>query len=122
MNRWIVPFVSLVLLFPSAVLAQKQTRSIFLNVTDQAGTAIPNLAAADFAVTVGGVSQTVTRATFGAPMRIVLFVDASSAMSQMLPTFRAALNAFLDGVPPASEVALITVAGQIGVRQAPTTD
>jgi hypothetical protein len=32
------------------------------------------------------------------------------------------LNAFLDALPPEYEVALISTAGQIGVRQTPTTD
>ena len=60
--------------------------------------------------------------TGGAPARIVLLVDSSSAMSPMLTHFRAALQAFLDAVPAQHEIALISTGGQLRIRVPPTTD
>ena len=58
----------------------------------------------------------------GAPARIVLLVDSSSAMSPMLTHFRAALQAFLDAVPAQHEIALISTGGQLRIRVPPTAD
>jgi hypothetical protein len=56
------------------------------------------------------------------PLRIVLLVDSSSAMSSMLNQFRAGLHAFLDALPGDPEITMITTGGQIRIRLAPTTD
>jgi Mg-chelatase subunit ChlD len=56
------------------------------------------------------------------PLRIVLLVDSSGTVAQMLPQFRAGMNAFLDALPGTPEVALITTGGQIRIRVPPTTD
>ena len=56
------------------------------------------------------------------PLRIVLLVDSSSAMSSMLNQFRAGLNAFLDALPGDPEITMITTGGQIRIRIPPTTD
>src|SRR5216684_4492657 len=122
MDRRLVSLVSLALLVPVLLTAQKQTKLIFVNVVDRTGSPVLDLTPADFDVSVGGVKQPVTRATLGARMRIVLLVDASAAMARQLTAFRGGLTAFLDGVPAEDEVAVITSAGQLGVRQAPTTD
>ena len=49
-------------------------------------------------------------------MRIVLLVNASTAMDPMLNSFRMALNAFVDTLPPEHEITLIRTGGQIRVR------
>ena len=56
------------------------------------------------------------------PLRIVMLVDSSGTVSQMLPQFRAAMTAFLDALPGTPEIALITTGGQIRIRVPPTTD
>lgn len=56
------------------------------------------------------------------PLRIVLLVDSSGTVAQMLPQFRAGMTAFLDALPGSPEIALITTGGQIRIRVAPTTD
>ena len=56
------------------------------------------------------------------PLRIVMLVDSSGTVTQMLPQFRAGMTAFLDALPGSPEIALITTGGQIRIRVAPTTD
>ena len=122
MDRHVGVLVSVALLVPVLLSAQKQTRLVFVNATDRAGAPIPDLTPADFELTAGGVKQPVTRVTFGAPMRVVILVDASGAMQSHLNSFRQGMNAFVDAMPPEPEIAIISITGQLGVRQAPTTD
>jgi len=56
------------------------------------------------------------------PVRIVLLVDSSTGVSQMLTQFRAGLNSFLDVLPGDPEIAFITTGGQIRIRVPPTSD
>jgi len=56
------------------------------------------------------------------PLRIVMLVDSSGSVAQMLPQFRSGMNAFLDALPGLPEIAIITTGGQIRIRVAPTTD
>ena len=56
------------------------------------------------------------------PVRIVLLVDSSSGVAQMVPQFRAGMNAFLDELPGDPEIALISTGGQIRIRLPLTTD
>jgi hypothetical protein len=58
----------------------------------------------------------------GVILRIVLLVDSSSRVAPMLTSFRGALNALVDGLPPEAEVAFVTTGGQLRVRVAPTND
>ena len=56
------------------------------------------------------------------PLRIVMLVDSSGSVAQMLPQFRSGMNAFLDALPGQPEIAFITTGGQIRIRVPPTTD
>ena len=56
------------------------------------------------------------------PLRIVMLVDSSGTVAQMLPQFRAGMAAFVDAMPGTPEMALITTGGQIRIRVPPTTD
>ncbi len=56
------------------------------------------------------------------PLRIVMLVDSSGTVAQMLPQFRAGMNAFLDALPGSPEIAFITTGGQLRIRVPPTTD
>ena len=74
-------------------------------------------------MTENGKPREVTRVALGkAPMRIVLLVDSSSAMSSMINNFRAGLNAFIDALPAEHEITFISTGGQIRVRTPPSTD
>lgn len=55
-------------------------------------------------------------------LRIVMLVDSSTTVSQMVPQFRAGMRAFLDELPGTPEIALISTGGQIRIRVPPTTD
>jgi hypothetical protein len=124
MTRRSVGFLAILLatLVSTSVSAQRITRRVF--VTARAGgSPVLDLTAADFQVVENGTKREVTRAALGkAPMRIVLLVDSSSAISQMLNHFRAGLNTFFDTLPPEHEVVFITTGGQIRIRVQPTTD
>jgi hypothetical protein len=111
-----------VVLVSTSVSAQRITRRIFV-AARAAGAPVLDLTAADFQIVENGTKREVTRAGLGkAPMRIVLLVDSSSAMSQMLNPFRAGLNTFIDTLPPEHEVVFVTFGGQTRVRVQPTTD
>jgi hypothetical protein len=109
---------------PIAVHAQDTaSRELFVTVTDGAGAPILDLQPDEFEVVENGAPRTVTRARLAdAPMRIVLLVDSSSAVAQMLPYFRKALTAFVDALPPEHEVAFITSGGQLRIRAQPDAD
>jgi von Willebrand factor type A domain len=61
-------------------------------------------------------------AAAAAPLRVVLLVDSSSAVSSMLTQFRGGLTAFIEALPEDIEVALISTGGQLRIRVPPTTD
>ena len=60
--------------------------------------------------------------TPGGRMRIVLLVDSSAAISQMLTQFRAGLNSFLDALPGEPEVTIVSTGGQLRIRIPATND
>jgi hypothetical protein len=109
-------------LLTTSVTAQRITRRIFVSAR-AAGTPALDLTAADFQIVENGTKREVTRAALGkGPMRIVLLVDSSAAIVQMLNPFRAGLNTFFDTLPPEHEVVFITTGAQTRVRVQPTTD
>jgi hypothetical protein len=115
---------TLVMLFSIAVSLPAQrtvTRSIFVNAIDTAGRPVIDLTPADFEVTESGVKRQITRATLGSePMRIVLMVDSSTPVGPMVNTFKKALMAFVDTLPPQHEIAFISSGAQIRVRARPS--
>jgi len=58
----------------------------------------------------------------GGVMRIVLLVDSSSSVSNMITSMRSGLNLFLDGLPGEAEITFISTGGQLRVRVPPTKD
>jgi hypothetical protein len=113
----------LLTLIPLTLSAQRMTRRVFIRATTAAGEPVLDLTAADLRVTENGNPREVTRLALGkAPMRIVLMVDSSSAMSPMINNFRAALDTFIDTLPAEHEIAFISTGGQIRVRTQPSTD
>jgi hypothetical protein len=102
--------------------AQRLTRRVFVRAT-AGGAPQLDLTAADFSLVENGAKREVTRAAVGkAPMRIVLLVDSSTAVAQMLNPIRQSLTTFLDDLPPEHEVAFITTGGQLRIRAQPNTD
>jgi hypothetical protein len=109
-------------LVSTSASAQRITRRIFVAAT-ASGSPVLDLTAADFQIVENGTKREATRAALGnAPMRVVLLVDSSAAIPQMLNHFRAGLNAFLDALPQEHEVVFITTGGQTRIRVQPTTD
>jgi hypothetical protein len=69
-----------------------------------------------------GTSALQAQSMTGGPMRIVVIVDSSAAVSPMLTQFRAGLNSFLDALPGNPEIAIVSTGGQLRIRVAPTSD
>ena len=112
----------IVILACAALSAQRVTRRVYVNVTG-GGAAAAEMAAADFEVIENGVKREVTRvARANGPMRIVLMVDSSTAVNQMLTHLRPALTTFVETLPPEHEVALVSTGGQLRIIAQPTTD
>jgi hypothetical protein len=114
--------ILLAALLSTSLSAQRITRRIFV-AASSAGAPVLDLTIADFQIVENSAKREATRAALGtAPMRIVLLVDSSSTVSQMLNPIRAGLNTFFDTLPPEHEVVFITTGGQTRVRVQPTTD
>jgi len=112
-----------VVALPPSMSAQRAAKRIFVSAVDDKGEPIVDLTARDFQVTENGVTREVTRATLGtAPLRVVLMVDSSTSIQPMMVSFRNALTAFADTLPPEHEVAFVTSGGQIRVRTQPSTE
>jgi hypothetical protein len=115
--------LSLVGAVPLSLSAQRAAKRVFVSAEDEAGRPVTDLTAAEFQLTEDGHRREVTRATIGtAPLRIVLMIDSSTAMSAMMSQFRTALNAFVDMLPPEHEISFVTTGGQIRVRTQPSAD
>lgn len=112
-----------ILALPISISGQRATKRIFVSAVDDKGEPVVDLTARDFEVSENGVKRDVTRSTLGtAPMRVILMVDSSTSIQPMMLSFRNALNAFVDKIPPEHEVAFVTSGGQIRVRTQPSTD
>jgi hypothetical protein len=115
----VILLAALIQVSPSA---QRITRRIFIAAT-AGGAPVPDLTAADFAVVENGTKREITRAALAkAPMRIVLMIDSSTAVAQMLNHIRPALTTFLDALPPEHEVVFVSTGGQMRIRTPMTTD
>lgn len=121
--RTLVLVIATLAVMPLSLAAQRTTRLVFVSATDATGAPVLNLTRADLQVTENGSPREVTRVSRGnAPMRIVLLVDSSTAIDRMVNTFRVALNAFVDKLPPEHEIAFISTGGQLRVRTPPARD
>ena len=110
--------------FSVALPAQQTvTRSVFIEAAGPDDALLTDLTTADVAVTESGVPRKVVRVTPGStPMRIVLMVDSSNPVLPYLNSFKTALGAFVDALPPIHEVTFISSGGQIRVRTPPGRD
>jgi hypothetical protein len=110
--------------FSIALPAQQTvTRSVFIEAAGPDDRLLTDLTTADVQVTESGVPRKVVRVTPGhTPMRIVLMVDSSTPVLPFLNSFKTALGAFVDALPPIHEVTFISSGGQIRVRTPPGRD
>ena len=119
--RYIILFVTV--LVPIQAESQTSLHRLFLKVVDQTGRPVDGLTASDFVVTEAGMARTVTCVKLADdPMRIVLLIDTSHNVQPAIDNIRSAVQAFVDGIPPQHEIALVTIGNTPVIRQAPTTD
>ena len=115
--------VSLTLVIPALLSAQKIPRTIFVNATDAAGAPVLDLAQADFEVNEGGAARTVTKASLAnGPMRIVLIVDTTAGADRWRSGVKTGLTAFVEAIPQPHEIAVVTIGAQFRVHAQPMTD
>jgi hypothetical protein len=109
---------------PVSLSAQRPiTRSVFIEAAGPDQKLLTDLTAADLEVTENGVRRQIVRVTPGTtPMRIVLMIDSSNAVLPMMASFKTALTAFADALPPIHEVTFISSGGQLRVRTPPSRD
>jgi VWFA-related protein len=88
------------------------------------GDPVPGLRASNFELEDDGVRQSVTLvAAESQPLRAVLVFDTSDSLTgERLPALQSAGGAFLDGLLPGDQVALVTFSEEIAWRAPWTTD
>ena len=100
-----------------------KTRTVFVSVLDRAGAPVLDLNPGDFEVTEDSVRRQVLSASLAkSPMRIALIVDTSDGAAPALNHMRTGLTSFLDAIPPAHEVLIVSTGRQSRVRVPPTLD
>ena len=112
-----------VLLLAPALVAQRQTRTLFIKAVDQTGAPVPNLTAADFEVKEGDATRTITSATLAnGPMRVMLLIDTGSAWDSFTAQIKTSLVALVDAIPAPHEIGIVSLGRQARVRIQPTAD
>ena len=113
----------LALLVPVGAGAQDATQRLVVRVLDSAGMPVPGLRTTDVSLTERGSARKVTWLSPAIdPVRILLLIDNSQAVSASLTDVRNGIEAFLDALPFPHEVSLITIGGTPVIRQVATTD
>ena len=94
-------FVTVVILgsFTPPAIAQRVTRRVFVSATDGSGASVTGLAAADFTLSEHGAPREIARVAADVPMRVLLVVDSTSAVSPMITQLRSGPQAFYEGPP-----------------------
>ncbi len=108
------------------VTAAGRVEHVFVEVLDQAGRPVPDLAAADFSLQENNVDLDVVAVRRGTPrpMRIALLVDNGGRIAARAErdALRGGLTAFLRTLPPRHEVSLYTLRGRFRRVVGATTD
>lgn len=111
------------LLVPAGLIAQRQTRTVFVNAVDASGAPVLNLTAADFDVKEGDAKRAVTYAGLATgPMRIIVLMDTSQPAEPFQGQMKAALTAFTEGIPEPNEIGIMSMGRGFKIRLAPTAD
>lgn len=91
--------------------AQRQERDLYVSVVDASGKPVTDIETREFVVKEDGVTREVLKSVKATdPMQIALVVDNSQAAGKDIPDLRDSIRAFIAGLNPSDEVALITVA------------
>ena len=99
------------------------TRTVFVGVLDRGGAPVLDLSPGYFEVTENSVKRQVLSAALAkGPMRVALILDTSDGAAAALNHLRAGLATFLDTLPAAHEVLIVTTGRQSRVRVPPTLD
>jgi VWFA-related protein len=123
MKRGLVAGLCLAALAPVCALAQAPPHRLFVSVLDAQGHPASGLTLADFTVLEAGTARNITRVGPATdPMRLVLLIDTSRSMQPSIEDLRRGILAFVDGIPPQHEIALVTIGDTPVVRSAPTID
>ena len=115
--------VSLSILVPIVLSAQKQPRTIFVDAVDGAGKPVLDLTMADFEVNEAGAARTVSRAGLAnGPMRIILMVDTTDGAERWQSGIKTGLTDLLEAIPQPHEIGVVTIGRQFRVHAQPMTD
>jgi Mg-chelatase subunit ChlD len=107
----------------AATLGAQTTRKVFVTVADENGQIVTGLKAADFTVEEVGKTHPVLRVTPSAPpMLVAILVDTSAAAEHSIPHMRTALTAFVNEIPQAHDIMLVSMGRQGRIRVPPTDD
>jgi VWFA-related protein len=105
------------------ISGQSSTRRIYVTAVNEDGLPVTDLNLADIQVVEDDAPQKVTKVSLSNhPMRIALLVDTTESSRIKLPDLRAALDGFIDAIPPPHEILLVTTGQQVQVRVPPTAD
>ena len=115
-RAWTVVAATIACIALAGGAAAQEQRVAFVQVLDQQGQPVTDLAPEEFQVAEDRVPGRVVSARIGTdPMRIALLVDNGEAMraGQAVNPMRDAAAAFLENLPPQHVVSLFTIGGQI---------
>ena len=115
-RAWTVVAATIACIALAGGAAAQEQRVAFVQVLDQQGQAVTDLAPAEFQVAEDRVPGRVVSARIGTdPMRVALLVDNGEAMraGQAVNPMRDAVAAFLETLPSQHVVSLYTIGGQI---------
>lgn len=115
-RTWAVVAATIACLALAGGAAAQEQRVAFVQVLDQQGQPVTDLAPEEFQVAEDRVQGRVVSARIGTePMKVALLVDNGEAMraGQAVNPMRDATAAFLETLPPQHSVSLFTIGGQI---------
>jgi len=117
----------LILAFTAAATAPparaQQQGQLYISVLDADNMPVTDLEPGDISVVVDDVDCRVVKLEpVGKPMKLTLMVDNGPVLTKELATYRTALKAFVEALPPSLEVSLYTINPQPRTVVKPTTD
>jgi len=106
-----LPVLIALLLLPSLASAQVDQRVMYASVVDNKGAPVANVTAKDLVVREDGQAREILNiAKDDDPLQIALLVDNSVSMRDNLADLRRSISAFISGLRPGVQVALLTLA------------
>jgi VWFA-related protein len=103
--------LAVLLVLPAALAAQVDERVMYASVVDSKGAPVTNITAKDFIVREDGQAREILNvAKDEGPLQIALLVDNSVSMRDRLSELRKSVAAFISGLRPGIQIALLTLA------------